>query len=249
MWSSKKNKEGVKPWLLEVNHAPSLNIDTPTDRDTKFKLLCDTFRILQLRNYNPKKLSEEEKSMQQERLLSRTSKMSRQEELERRKKARQLFMEREAKRALKTGFTKIYPTSDTSKYDKFIVHEHFCPETVASQARKEAIQRQQEEKDRKEQEELRLRQRRKVRHIDPNTDQLDVVVCYHPQTIWLIHNQIRMNKLKQALHQDARTENSVERCREDKEPVAQITVEDIQEQGRYLYTVRHNTCAIRSGAY
>jgi hypothetical protein len=169
-----KTKDGVKPWLLEVNHAPSLNIDTPTDRDTKFKLLCDVFKILQLRNYNPKKQSNEEKVIQQDRLLQRNAKMSRQEELERRKKARQLFMEREAKRALKTGFTKIYPTSDSAKYDKFLVHENFCPETVASQARKEAIQKQQEEKERKEQEEIRLRQRRKIRHID--NDQMDVAV-------------------------------------------------------------------------
>jgi hypothetical protein len=49
-----------------------------------------------------------------------------------------------------------------------------------------------------------------------------------------------MNNLKQALHQEARTENSAERYREEKEPVAaQITVEDIQEQGKMTTIIIH----------
>ena len=35
-----------KPYLLEVNHAPSFNDDTPLDRDVKKNLLIDTFRLL-----------------------------------------------------------------------------------------------------------------------------------------------------------------------------------------------------------
>ena len=35
-----------KPWLLEVNHAPSFNCDTPLDQNVKKSLLIDTFKIL-----------------------------------------------------------------------------------------------------------------------------------------------------------------------------------------------------------
>ena len=39
-----------RPCLLEVNHAPSFNTDTPFDRKVKFELIRDTFRII---NLNP----------------------------------------------------------------------------------------------------------------------------------------------------------------------------------------------------
>jgi len=35
-----------KPWLLEVNHAPSFNCDTALDANVKKNLLIDTFKIL-----------------------------------------------------------------------------------------------------------------------------------------------------------------------------------------------------------
>lgn len=35
-----------KPVLLEVNHAPSFNDDTPLDKQVKKNLLIDTFRLL-----------------------------------------------------------------------------------------------------------------------------------------------------------------------------------------------------------
>jgi tubulin polyglutamylase TTLL6/13 len=35
-----------KPWLLEVNHAPSFNCDTALDNQVKRQLLEDTFKIL-----------------------------------------------------------------------------------------------------------------------------------------------------------------------------------------------------------
>ncbi len=34
------------PMLLEVNHAPSFNDDTPLDKQVKRNLLMDTFRLL-----------------------------------------------------------------------------------------------------------------------------------------------------------------------------------------------------------
>ncbi len=35
-----------KPWLLEVNHTPSFNVDTATDEQVKMDLVQDTLMIL-----------------------------------------------------------------------------------------------------------------------------------------------------------------------------------------------------------
>ena len=45
----------LKPWLIEVNHAPSLATDSAFDLKIKRKLIEDTIRILNLslkRKYN-----------------------------------------------------------------------------------------------------------------------------------------------------------------------------------------------------
>jgi tubulin polyglutamylase TTLL6/13 len=36
----------MKPWLLEVNHAPSFATDSPLDYKVKKQLFIDTFKIL-----------------------------------------------------------------------------------------------------------------------------------------------------------------------------------------------------------
>jgi len=38
----------MKPWLLEVNHAPSLATESPFDLKIKLKLVEDTLRLLNL---------------------------------------------------------------------------------------------------------------------------------------------------------------------------------------------------------
>jgi tubulin polyglutamylase TTLL6/13 len=40
--------DALKPWLIEVNHAPSFATESPFDLQLKTKLLEDTFRILNL---------------------------------------------------------------------------------------------------------------------------------------------------------------------------------------------------------
>lgn len=42
----------LKPWLLEVNHAPSFNDDTEVDKIVKTALLTDTFRLLDVHPKN-----------------------------------------------------------------------------------------------------------------------------------------------------------------------------------------------------
>lgn len=41
------NNKG-KPYLLEVNHAPSFNDDTALDKQVKRNLLIDTFKLLNI---------------------------------------------------------------------------------------------------------------------------------------------------------------------------------------------------------
>jgi len=40
--------DNLKPFLIEVNHAPSFSIDTPLDKQVKHDLLTDTFKLLNL---------------------------------------------------------------------------------------------------------------------------------------------------------------------------------------------------------
>ena len=40
--------DNMKPYLIEVNHAPSFATESPFDLNIKQKLLEDTFRILNL---------------------------------------------------------------------------------------------------------------------------------------------------------------------------------------------------------
>jgi tubulin polyglutamylase TTLL6/13 len=37
-----------KPWLIEINHAPSLNTDTEIDEEVKVNLLKDTFNLVNI---------------------------------------------------------------------------------------------------------------------------------------------------------------------------------------------------------
>jgi tubulin polyglutamylase TTLL6/13 len=36
----------LKPWLLEVNHSPSFNIDSPLDLAVKEQLITDTIQLV-----------------------------------------------------------------------------------------------------------------------------------------------------------------------------------------------------------
>ena len=40
--------DNLKPWLLEVNQSPSLEIDTPLDLEIKKNLITDTLRLINL---------------------------------------------------------------------------------------------------------------------------------------------------------------------------------------------------------
>lgn len=100
----------LKPWLLEVNHAPSFRTDTPFDYKIKSAMLEDTFRILNLdpikRNLRIKK----ENDLQQKRIMMDQNsiiKLSREERM--RRKAKKMT-KRDAYESKNLGnFEALYP--------------------------------------------------------------------------------------------------------------------------------------------
>eukprot|EP00347_Sterkiella_histriomuscorum_P018900 403343740 len=58
-----------RPQLLEVNHAPSFNDDTPLDKQVKRNLLIDTFRLLNITMLEKLKLLDVLKSVAEQRII------------------------------------------------------------------------------------------------------------------------------------------------------------------------------------
>ena len=55
----------LKPWLLEVNHAPSFGTDTPLDFKIKRDVIADTIQLLNLSYYKKQKFIRKFKSQVQ----------------------------------------------------------------------------------------------------------------------------------------------------------------------------------------
>ena len=47
-----------KPWLLEVNHSPSFNIDSPIDKKIKFQVISEALILLNITRDNRKEYDE-----------------------------------------------------------------------------------------------------------------------------------------------------------------------------------------------
>ena len=61
----------LKPYLLEVNHAPSFNTDTPLDFMIKKQLLIDTFKILGMSVDEKRRILQNMHDMKHQRLLQK----------------------------------------------------------------------------------------------------------------------------------------------------------------------------------
>lgn len=55
--------------MYQVNHSPSFHTDAQIDKDVKEGLLTDTFDILNLQQYDKRKIIEEDRRRIRERLL------------------------------------------------------------------------------------------------------------------------------------------------------------------------------------
>ncbi|XP_014484369.1 PREDICTED: tubulin polyglutamylase TTLL13-like [Dinoponera quadriceps] len=150
----------LKPYLLEVNHSPSFHTDAQLDKDVKEGLLMDTFDILNLQQYDKKKIIEEDRKRIRERLLqgingqtNDTTAPTKAEKNENDYIQRQFKWEDEH-----TGnFRRIFPCPGEDKYRHFFTQNALSvfQDTVASRAREEASRMQREENELKVREEER----------------------------------------------------------------------------------------------
>ncbi|XP_077171133.1 tubulin polyglutamylase TTLL6 isoform X5 [Paroedura picta] len=145
----------LKPWLLEVNHSPSFSTDSWLDKEVKDQLLYDTLVLINLGAFDKRKALEEEKRRGKERLLKQgRNRESRAEEY---KNCQAAWLKQAEKYEEKHigGYRRIYPSSNSDKYDKFFQHHNsLFQDTAASRAREEYARQQLQE--------LRLKQEQKV---------------------------------------------------------------------------------------
>tara|TARA_B110000503_G_scaffold94042_1_gene141780 strand:+ start:109 stop:411 length:303 start_codon:yes stop_codon:yes gene_type:complete len=59
----------LRPWLLEVNVAPSLSSSSPYDKQVKTKLLVDTLHLVGFQIFDRKKVDDDKKKESRHRLL------------------------------------------------------------------------------------------------------------------------------------------------------------------------------------
>lgn len=64
----------LRPWLLEVNVAPSLSSSSPYDKQVKCKLLCDTLHLVGYRVFDRKRIADDSKKDSRHRLFGLTTK-------------------------------------------------------------------------------------------------------------------------------------------------------------------------------
>ncbi|XP_062994098.1 tubulin polyglutamylase TTLL6 isoform X1 [Elgaria multicarinata webbii] len=145
----------LKPWLLEVNHSPSFSTDSWLDKEVKDQLLYDTLVLINLGACDKRKVLEEEKRRGKERLLKQCR--NREARAEEFKSCQAAWLQQAEKyeEINAGGYRRIYPGSDSGRYDKFFQHNNsLFQETAASRAREEYARQQLQE--------LRLKKDQKV---------------------------------------------------------------------------------------
>jgi len=114
----------LKPWLLEVNHSPSLSTDTPFDMKIKLQLMTDTINILnmdpkrRIKYYKQKEIEVQNNKYSKPRIHS-LKKLTKEERAERKRK----HMAKRDKYELEHcgDYERIYPDmKDSNKYLEFI---------------------------------------------------------------------------------------------------------------------------------
>ncbi|XP_054851545.1 tubulin polyglutamylase TTLL6 [Eublepharis macularius] len=144
----------LKPWLLEVNHSPSFCTDSCLDKEVKDQLLHDTLVLINLGACDKRKVLEEERRRGKERLLKQCR--NRESRVMEYKNCQAAWLKQAEKYEEKHigGYRRIYPASDSDKYNKFFQHHNsLFQETAASRAREEYARQQLQE--------LRLKQEQK----------------------------------------------------------------------------------------
>ena len=109
----------ARPYLIEVNHAPSFATDSILDARIKHQLISDTMRLLNLSlKKKHKALKKSYMEMQKRVLTGKLQKLSAEEWEEQFKKFYEDRGKYEAEN--KGGFKLIFPCENKAKYEKFI---------------------------------------------------------------------------------------------------------------------------------
>lgn len=116
----------MKPWLLEVNHAPSLATESPFDLKIKLKLVEDTLRLLNLSPLRKNVYITQQKKIFQQRILTgKTQKLSVAEKDEKRM---QINSQRDIdEKEILGGFQLIFPLNEKipSNLDEIKLYQNF----------------------------------------------------------------------------------------------------------------------------
>ena len=100
--------KNLKPYLLEVNHAPSFNTDTPLDFLIKKQLLFDTLKLLGMTVEEKRKIIQNLHDMKHQRLLQKQTLKEKIDMLTRQLKEKQRAREEYELENL-GGYDRIYP--------------------------------------------------------------------------------------------------------------------------------------------
>lgn len=108
----------LKPWLIEVNHAPSLATDSAFDLSVKKKLVYDTIRLLNLSMKRKWNYINNTKEQFQRRIL--TGKMQKLTPEEKQAKRLEIDKARDQQEAkLLGGYRRIFPCEEEMKKEKY----------------------------------------------------------------------------------------------------------------------------------
>ena len=134
----------LKPWVLEVNHSPSLACDSDFDAQIKEDLITEALKILDLNTIFRSRVINIEKERTYQRING-----IKQTEI-----PCLFYPDRESRVAKTTGWRQVYPCSNSTIYDRILdkigdLPKNGVEETAAFRCRKQAAQNQLEEFERK----------------------------------------------------------------------------------------------------
>ena len=118
----------LKPWILEVNHAPSFSTDSPLDFKVKKNLIADTIELLNL-SHNKKMIYKKQKALEfQRRAIKGKTKITQEEKDNIRAQKLRKRNNYEAKHC--GDFEIIFPSQEfkAEDYQKFLEAAHDCYE-------------------------------------------------------------------------------------------------------------------------
>lgn len=109
----------AKPWLLEVNLAPSFATESNLDLELKHGVITDTFKLLGITHRDKVRKINKRKEDLQKRIVERTSYK---ESLQRNKEELEIIKAKKEKYENKHlgKFRRIYPCNDSERQEKYL---------------------------------------------------------------------------------------------------------------------------------